>query len=358
MTLDADLDARAAARDDYAGALVAQRYGDLEPEYEALDHSAALIDLRYRRLLAARGEDRSMFLNGQLTNRIVELKTGQGCPALLLTAQGRVVSILSVYDDGDRLLLAVDAADLERTRNGLERFLVADDCEFEDVGGYRAFALVGPQAAQTLVAAGAEGEIPRSPWGLAHLRAQGRETLVLARGDLRVPMLELYAVADHGCGADRALWRAVEEAGARPAGSVAYDTVRIESGTPRFGCDVDESHIALEARLEWAIHFAKGCYLGQEVIERAVSRGRVNRLLCLLAVDGAIAPGDRIVDADEHAVVTSAALSPRHGPICLAYLARDRCEPGTEVTIETSAARVRASVREWPRVRVLAGRTG
>ena len=112
----------------------------------------------------------------------------------------------------------------------------------------------------------------------------------------------------------------------------------------------------MEGRLEWAIHFNKGCYVGQEVVERAVSRGRLNRELCLLRTENLVVPGARLADGGDRDTVTSVALSPRFGPICLAYLPLDRAEVGSELSLQSDDGTVRATVLEWPRARVLAGR--
>ena len=149
-----------------------------------------------------------------------------------------------------------------------------------------------------------------------------------------------------------ALWTALEDLGAVPCGFQAVETVRLESGTARFGVDVGLDRIAMEARLEWAIHFAKGCYVGQEIVERGVSRGRLNRLLCLLELEGVTALGALIEGAGEKDVVTSLARSPELGPIALAYVDRDRAVAGVRLVVGGVPARV----LEWPRREILAGR--
>jgi folate-binding protein YgfZ len=120
---------------------------------------------------------------------------------------------------------------------------------------------------------------------------------------------------------------------------------------------VDESRLAVEARLEWAIHFAKGCYVGQEVVERAVSRGRINHELALVELDELIAAGARVEGGGENDVVTSIAESPRCGRIALAYLPKTMLAAGTVVTFASGESRTGATVLEWPRSRTLPGRS-
>jgi folate-binding protein YgfZ len=140
------------------------------------------------------------------------------------------------------------------------------------------------------------------------------------------------------------------------AGERAREIVRIEGGTPRYGVDVDESRIALEARLEWAIHFRKGCYVGQEIVERAVSRGRVNRLLALLATQEPARRGDLVQATGDNETVTSVVNSPRLGTICLAYALREHGEPGKKLTLERGDTKIAARVLPWPRPEIYAGR--
>jgi folate-binding protein YgfZ len=182
-------------------------------------------------------------------------------------------------------------------------------------------------------------------------RIGGVDVTLYGRGDLRVPAIEVVASGD---GAP--VWEAFEGRGARPVGTKALEIVRIEGGTPRVGVDVDETRVALEARLEWAIHFRKGCYVGQEIIERAVSRGRVNRLLCLLSTAEQAQRGDSVQATGEKEFVTSAATSPRLGPVCLAYALRELGEVDKKLTLERGQHTIAAKVLPWPRKEIYAGR--
>ncbi len=337
----------------YAGAEVAARFGGLEAEWKAIDSGAGLIDAGHRSFLLATGSERARFLHGQCSNDVAVLEPGQGCAALLLNAQGRAQSILSIYNRGEDLLLCVDRALLENTRESLERFLVADDVEFEDLPAPRVVEIAGPAAVEVLGGVGVEGLPAEAGWTLARGRIGGQELSVIGRGDLRVPCFDL--LLDQG-GDAGALWSTLVEAGAVAAGIEAYEIVRIESGTARYGKDIDAGRLAMEARLEWAIHFDKGCYVGQEVVERAISRGSLNRELSLVAIDGDACEGDLRADGSDSEVLTSLADSPRLGRIGLLYLARDLAETGNTVTISSAAGAVPARVLEWPRKRVLLGR--
>jgi len=125
------------------------------------------------------------------------------------------------------------------------------------------------------------------------------------------------------------------EGGATPAGFAALEVLRVERGTPRFGADMDEKTIPLEANLERALHYQKGCYIGQEVIARATFRGHVNRHLVGLRFQGELpAPRTELFSGERRVGwVTSAVQSPRFGPIGLGYAHRDVAKPGTELTL-------------------------
>ena len=339
----------------YEGADSPSSFGDAATEWALLDSAAALVDTRWRRFFPAIGEERREFLHGQTTANVKALAAGQGCPAATLTAQGRPLALFALYETGERLWIASTAAQSAATRAALSRFLVADDCDFEDDVDAACVAVAGPRAADVLRAAGVADVPAALSWAAAAATVAGQPVMLFSRGDLRVPWYDVLACDADGVPSDAAaVSAALAAAGAKPCGTYALEILRVESGAPRFGVDVDERRIAMEARLEWAIHFSKGCYVGQEVVERAVSRGRVNHELALLALEGDAEPGDRVEGGSDHDVVTSVALSPRLGRVALAYVPKAKGEPGSRVTLATG---VEAAVLEWPRPRVLPGRS-
>lgn len=336
----------------YRGADIVARHGEVEAEWRALDEGAGLIDFSFLAELVATGEERADFLQGQLSQNVAALSEGSGAAALALTAQGRPEALMAVYARGDALEIVVDADCLDRTRSRLEQFLVADDVDFEDAEPAISIGIAGPRTAEILV------ESPRTDgWWRTESEIASIPVVLRGRADLRVPCVEVRVPTCAGGEADRVRSELLAR-GAVPAGSEALEILRVESGAPRIcsGGDLDDSRVAVEGRLEWAIHFNKGCYVGQEVVERAVSRGRLNRELCLLRTENLVVPGARLADGADRDTVTSVALSPRFGPICLAYLPLDRAEVGSELSLQSDDGTVRATVLEWPRARVLAGR--
>lgn len=327
----------------------------LADDWSRIDTGAGLVVPGNRRFFTATGEERLEFLHGQVTANVTALRPGMGCAAATLTAQGRPLALFALYEDGERTWVAT--IDTAATRAALSRFLVADDCEFEADVEASGLTIAGPRSAEVLAAAGAPVAASLGDWGIAAATIAGQAVLLFSRGNLRVPSFDVLACDGEGRASDAAAVTAALEASGGVRVSVsALDIVRVESGSARYGVDVDDTRIAMEARLEWAIHFAKGCYVGQEVIERAVSRGRINHELCLLEVDGRVLPGAAVEGGGEADVVTSVAVSPRLGRLALAYLPRASTEAGTRVTLRGGDDVVEAVVLDWPRPRVLAGR--
>jgi folate-binding protein YgfZ len=157
--------------------------------------------------------------------------------------------------------------------------------------------------------------------------------------DLLVPVEALGRVLDR-----------LLQAGATPVGLGALEVLRVEQGTPRFGADMDEKTIPLEANLQRAIHYQKGCYIGQEVIARATFRGHVNRHLVGLRFAGpAPAPRAELFTGDRRVGwVTSVVESPRLGTIGLGYAHRDVGQPGTELALAGGTAKVTVVALPFP----------
>lgn len=330
---------------------------DARSDWAVLDVDCGVVESTTRRFFCATGDERAEFLHGQTSANVQGLVDGQGAAALALSAQGRPLALLALYELGERLWIATTSDQAEATRAALSRYLVADDCDFEDNVEAAAIAVVGPRAPEVLARAGA-GSVPGG-WGVVAATIAGQPCLVFSRGDLRVPSFDVLLCDREAGPADaEVVSGAIAEAGARPSSVEALEIVRVESGTARFGVDVDDHRLAVEARLEWAIHFAKGCYVGQEVVERAVSRGRINHELALLKLSAPVASGARVDGGGDRDVVTSVVESPRLGSLALAYLPRASAEAGTAVTILDDAGNVEAVVLPWPRARKLEGRKG
>jgi folate-binding protein YgfZ len=290
------------------------------PEYEALRGSAALVDRSDRGSICLDGADRRSFLQGVLTNDVLALERGEACYAALLTPQGRMIADMHVFPLDESVLLDVPRRLVSSLVSRFDLSIFTEDVSVRDVSAdYGRFAVVGPQAQQVLDQL--RGAVP----AVRHFNDTAWE----------VPVIEVFVPA----GALPRARDAASAAGAIDASAEAVEALRVESGVPLFGVDMDETTIPLEAGIESrAISFTKGCYVGQEVIVRVLHRGhgRVARKLVKLAIEAAsntALPGGGtplVKDGKAVGTLTSVAWSPRrNGGVALGYVPRDFAEPGT-----------------------------
>ena len=345
--------ARGAAVRSYAGHELAETFGD--PLKEAADVRAVggLVDLSFRVGLSFTGTDRATFLHNLLSNDITGLRPGAGCYATLLTRESKVVSDATVLclEDAIRLELHLRAKD--RARAHLERFLVADDVEIEDRTDLETtLGVHGPHAAEVIAAASPGISLPAVE--LAHTTGVVESVPVLVACARWTGDPGFDVVVPRSSAAE--VWKALLSAGAsfglRPVGMEAANILRVEAGIPWVDVDFDESNLVLEVALERAINFKKGCYLGQEIVERASARGHVNKRLVGLAIEGEVTPaaGARLHhQGRETGRITSAVFSPHlRRPIALGYVRRDATAEGTPIDIETSGATAAGVITRLP----------
>ena len=276
--------------------------------YDALRNRAAWLDLSTRGKIKLTGEDRARLLHAMTTNHIQQLTPGTGCYAFFLNDKGRVLADANVLCRPDYFLLDVEPEAREPLYQHLDRFIIADDVTLEDMTDTTAtMAVEGPQSAEVLQRAGAP--IPDAEYSSAEWEAGPVASLVARLNSTGDPGFFIFApIAERP-----ALIARLEAAGAEPADAEAARVVRLEHGKPRFGEDISERFLAQEANQPHALHFSKGCYLGQEIVERVRSRGQIHRVLMPLTLETKEppAPGARIkIDDGRAAEITSAAYSP------------------------------------------------
>jgi folate-binding protein YgfZ len=318
--------------------------------YDAARHRTAFVDRSHLGRIVVSGTERASYLQGLLTNDIVALKAGHGCYAAYLTAQGRMIADLRVHELGDAILLTMIGAVKDVVLAKLDQFIFSEDVQLGDVtDAFAQVAVVGPGAAASVAAivSGVPEDQLRALPEHGNLRSTwaGGTVIVVRVVDTGEPGFDLHVErAQAG-----ALKAALIAGGAVELDEADAEVLRIESGVPLFGRDMDEETIPLEAGIEsQAISFSKGCYVGQEIIIRVLHRGhgRVARKLVGLTIDGdqVPAPGVAIHSGDrEVGRVTSAAMSPRlNRPIALGYVQRDFVDQGTSVTIGEQKAEVTA----------------
>ena len=293
------------------------------------------------------GADRRSYLQGLLTNDIEALQPGTGCYAAMLTAQGRMLTDMRVLELGDAVLLDVPATVTTAIRDHLDRFVFSEDVQVEDVTASRAeIGLYGPAALDVLVKAGMTATAPAALFDSALASIGGSNVLIVRSSEAGTAGYDLVIDVGHV----GAVATALLAGGAVRASETDAETVRIESGRPRFAHDMDADTIPLEAGIEdRAISRSKGCYVGQEVIVRVQDRGhgRVAKRLVGLAFDAsaAVPPAGAPIAAGDREIgrITSAAWSPALArPIALGYVHRDFVEPGTSVAVQGATASVTA----------------
>ena len=339
------------------GEEVVESYGDVPAEYAALRGGAGVIDLSFRSRLCVTGADRARFLHGQVTNNVKDLQPGQGCYAALVNAKGKLESDLYIHCLRDELLLDFEPGLTGRVRERLERFIVSDDVQVVEVAPhYGLLGVLGPGSAALVERSVLNRPPPALPLSSAVVQDAAPGEIVIvnqSRGaatgfDLFVPVPALAATADKLIAAARAT-------GGLACGWQSLEMIRIEAGLPRFGADMDETNLAPETGLEArAISYEKGCYIGQEVINKLRTFAHVTKSLRGLkfADDSKQLParGDKLFhEGQEAGHITSALASPALGcNIALAYVRTAHNAPGTDLTLRTAAGEVSARVVPLP----------
>ena len=333
------------------GMEVVADYGVVAPEAEALRQSVGVVDLSFRGRLCLTGADRSRLLHGQVTNDVQKLQPGQGTYAALVTAKGRLESDLNIYALDNELLLDFEPGLSAKIIARLDHYIVADDVQVIDVAPhYGLLSFQGPRCGEVIQALDLAPALPAQPFGSRHIANPTLGDLYLvnrprcawpdpapaiAGCDLYVPTDALAMVFDKAVAAAKAV-------GGRAVGFTALDHVRIEAGIPRFGADLDESNLAPEGGetfIRQAISYAKGCYIGQEVIARIRTYGQVTRALrglrFLDEVPEMVPRGSKVLkDGKEVGLVTTGFVSAsRNAVIALGFVRKECNAIGTELGV-------------------------
>src|SRR5215469_7479191 len=309
---------------EYAGAATPAHFGDVRAEYLALRKDAALFDLGWRSKLSLTGSDRVRWLNGMVTNNIRDLATGHGVYAFLLNPQGKILGDLYAYNLGDSILVDTDHSQREKIQATFDHYIIMDDVEVADLDEkLAAFGVAGPRAPEVLRDAGFALPALQS-LDVADVAWQGNKLNVVRSDDERIPSFELWFAPELAA----KLWEALTQAQAHPVGSEAWELFRIARGIPRYGQDIRERDLPQETEQQRALNFNKGCYVGQEIVERIRSRGSVHRTFTGFRVDGAVpAPGTRIeADGKEVGEITSSSALPSASgddAVALGYIRRE-----------------------------------
>jgi aminomethyltransferase len=326
---------------EYCDASAVATYGDVAAEFGALQTGAGIVSLVWRQRLKLTGEDRVRWLNGMVTNNIRDLAPGQGVYAFFLNPQGRIQADMYCFNRGEDLLIETDASQAPGLHGLFEKFIIMDDVEVAEAEKVTKLLLAGPKSPE--IVAGIFGK-EIAEMACLEFRAAtyaGAAVTVVRLDDTCTPQFEFWIANEQAA----ELWKALASAGAKPVGYEALEMLRIWSGRPRFGQDIRERDLPQETGQERALNFTKGCYVGQEIVERIRSRGAVHRVFAGFAFEsGPPEVGSKIsVEGKEAGEITSVATLPGdEGPplIGLGYIRREFSKPETPVLAGGIAGRV------------------
>jgi folate-binding protein YgfZ len=254
------------------------------------------------------GEDRVRWLNGMVTNSIQQLQDGEGNYNFLLSVQGRIQGDATIFASPDALLIETAASQVPALMTLLDRFIIMDDVELADeTGSQSGLQVAGPKAASLLAQIGLNiedlGILQKRtlPWNTAQISILHTESPL-------IPRFELWADAN----TTSKLLEALQSAGAVVCEPQSLEWLRILEGTPLYGADIRDRELPQETGQTRALHFAKGCYLGQEIVERIRSRGNVHRTFSAFQLDGQLPTAGATLEADGKQVgeLTSVAAIP------------------------------------------------
>jgi folate-binding protein YgfZ len=319
------------------GCALPDDFGDWEQEYWFAKKSVALIDKNYRCYLSFTGPDRVRYLNAILTNNIKDLAPQHGNVSLLLNPQGRILAEMETYALPESLLCVSYAMIQPGLNETIEKYIIMDDVTLADeTQRFGTLGVEGPNAAAMVQAlTGIDltslGELERRDARVGTIpctivrRTPGKFLGAEFLAE-RTEMARLWTTLAEKC----------TSAGGGPIGYSALNAIRLEQGIPWFGYDFGEKQIPHEAGLEQShISYTKGCYTGQEIVERVRSRGQVNRRRVGLRFTGAAVPaGSEILTSDskEAGFVTRAAYSPGFGAaVGMGYVRKESGEPGQQL---------------------------
>jgi len=334
----------------YFGVLLPTRFADPADEQRLARQTAVLVDTNFRAAFSLTGPDRVRYLNAVMTNNVRDLKPNQGTIGLLLNSQGHILDELETLAFDDSILILGHAFNCEATAATLDKFIIMDDAMLTDRSDHTGMLAIEGPAAMAIVneVAGVDLTLLEQ---YTHVEtsvasANGAIACDLVRQSLYgFPGAEFIVARENIAELRQALEAAARKHGGAPIGYEALNALRLEAGIPWFGTDFGEHQIPHEAGLEKShISYTKGCYTGQEIVERVRSRGHVNKRLTGLAFGGAEIPergAALTAGGAEAGEVTSAAFSPLLGrAMGLGYVRREHDRIGEKLQCGSLSAEV------------------
>jgi folate-binding protein YgfZ len=307
--------------------------GDAPAEFAALISGCGIYDLSGRAKLKLTGSDQVRWLNGMVTNNIRDLAVNHGVYAFLLNPQGRILGDLYSYNRGGSLLIDTDQSQLEKILGIFDKYIIMDDVEVANISDQlTTIGVAGPKAREVLQTAGIDLQ-ELKPLEFADISWKNTELTILRSDNPNVESFELWLKPENVS----VVWDALIVAAAKSAGAAAVELLRIAAGIPRYGQDIRERDLPPETGQDRALHFSKGCYVGQEIVERIRSRGAVHRQFVGFEIKASSLPvvGTKIqVEGKDVGEITSVASLPSTNgerSVALGYIRREVGTPGKQV---------------------------
>jgi folate-binding protein YgfZ len=328
------------------GCVLPETFSTFEEEYRAARECLAIFDTNWHAIINLAGPDRLRYLNAIVSNDVKNLKEDSGSLALLLNPQGRILAELGIYALKDRLLTLSHASLRRRTVETLDKYIIMDDVTLDDVTDeFGTLAVEGPQAARTIEKAYGFDLNEMPDLGIRSVHIDSMPCEIIRRSHFGYVGMEVVAPQKSLKQIWENLLALVRLRGGLPVGMKALETLRLEVGIPFYPVDFNDTVIPHEAAVETThISFTKGCYTGQEIVERVRSRGQVNRRRVRLKFSTAEPPpaGTRLsADGKELGLVTSSAFSPKESTaIGMGYSRREHDTPGSILEFEDGTAEV------------------
>jgi aminomethyltransferase len=317
----------------YNGVEMALSFGDSASELAALRSGCGVFALAWRSRINVTGKDRVRWLHNMVTNNVRDLAVNRGNYNFVLNAQGRILGDMYIYNRGEFFALETDGRQVEALMNAMKRFIIMDKVELMPVGGDSvSIGVCGPKAESVLSNAG----INASEMQPLQVRDIGTDDVAatLIRGPEQKPgWFELWLDPNKA----QELWNLLVKAGAKPVGAEALEMWRVLQGIPSYGQDIRDRDLPQETEQLQALNFTKGCYIGQEIVERIRSRGQVHRKFTgFIFGDTVPAPGKYDLEGRALAEITSIARVPTtEGPrnIGLGYVRREAIAAGPKIAL-------------------------
>jgi aminomethyltransferase len=318
----------------YNSAGMALNFGDAGAELAALRTGCGLFALTWRGRINVAGKDRVRWLHNMVTNNVRDLPVNRGSYNFVLNAQGRILGDMYIFNRGETLVLETDASQVETLIAAMKRFIIMDKVELSGAGeSLMAIGVCGPKSEAVLAAAGTSVD-GMQPLEVRDVNIDGVSPTLVRGPEQKPGWFELWLDPNKA----QDLWNLLVKAGAKPVGAEALEMWRVLRGIPNYGQDIRDRDLPQETEQAQALNFTKGCYIGQEIVERIRSRGQVHRKFTgFLFGDRVPALGKHDFEGRALAEITSMARVPTvEGPrnIGLGYVRREALATGPTVTLD------------------------